>query len=159
MSVFRTGFIYVVMILTIAACAQDSKTIIPEEPKNEAAAPVVPNPPIAEPAKQQETKKAVVFLNTGIKYYEGGKYNQAEKDLKEALKLGLIDTADQVTAHKYLAFIYSFSKRKTLCRKSFEQAFELDPNFILTPAEADHPMWGPIYRKVKAKQKPVKTTP
>jgi len=135
MSVFRTDVICAAMILILAACAQDSKTIIPEK-----------------------TNKATAFLNAGIKYYEEGKYNPAEKNLKEALKLDMLDTTEQVTAHKYLAFIYSVSKRKTLCQKAFEKAFELDPNFTLSSSEAGHPMWGPIYRSVKAKFNPDKTS-
>ena len=107
-----------------------------------------------EPVKPEN--KATALFNTGIKCYEEGKYNYAEKNLKAALKLDLLDTTDQVAANKYLAFIYSVSNRKTLGRKAFEKAFELDPNFTLSPAEAGHPLWGPIYRSVKAKFNPNK---
>jgi Tfp pilus assembly protein PilF len=157
MSVFRTGSICAVMILILAACAQDSKTIIPEDSKEEVSIdPVDPKTQIAEPVQSEDKIKAMLLLNAGVKCYEEGKYNSAEKSLKAALKTDLLDTADQVTAHKYLAFLYSVSNRKTLCRKAFEKAFELDPNFTLSPAEAGHPMWGPIYLSVKAKLKPVR---
>ena len=40
--------------------------------------------------------------------------------------------------------------RTSACRAEFRKAFEADPAFDLTPAEAGHPMWGPVFRSVKA---------
>ena len=159
MSVFRTGVICAAMILILAACTQFSKTTNPEKSNNDVSTTsVVPSPQTVEPVKPENTNKATALLNAGIKYFEDGKYNQAEKNLKEALKLDFIDMNQIVTAHKYLAFIYSVSNRKTHSRKEFEKAFELDPSFTLSPAEAGHPLWGPIYHSVKAKFNPDKTS-
>ena len=36
-----------------------------------------------------------------------------------------------------------------LCRDEFRKAFEIYPEFALTPAEDGHPIWGPVYRNVR----------
>jgi Tfp pilus assembly protein PilF len=99
-------------------------------------------------------------LSAGIKSYEEGEYKDSAKLLKESLTKGLPDKADQVKAHKYLAFIYCVSDREKECANEFKKAFELDPNFELQAAEAGHPLWGPVYRSVKgAKATPEKNKP
>jgi Tfp pilus assembly protein PilF len=90
-------------------------------------------------------------LKDGIRLYEDGKYQQALTSLQNALNAGLSD-ADQVTANKYLAFISCVSSRERQCRAYFRRALELDPSFELTPAEAGHPMWGPVFKNVKARK-------
>jgi Tfp pilus assembly protein PilF len=94
-------------------------------------------------------------LSAGIKNYEEGNYKDSAKLLQEALKKGLSDKADQIKVHKYLAFIHCVSGRKKECTNEFKKALALDPNFELQPAEAGHPLWGPVYRSVKD----VKATP
>ena len=59
---------------------------------------------------------------------------------------------DRVKAHKYLAFIACVSSQQLTCREEFGIALELDPKFDLAPAEAGHPIWGPVFKSVKAKQ-------
>ena len=88
-------------------------------------------------------------LASGIRKYEDGAYPEATKDLQTALELGLW-SSDRVRAHKYLAFIYCVSDRDDLCRDEFRRALEIDPRMQLSPAEAGHPTWGPIFRSVKA---------
>jgi hypothetical protein len=61
----------------------------------------------------------------------------------------LAGRGEQASAHKYLAFINCVSGRPNGCREEFRKAFVADPNFDLTPAEAGHPMWGPVFRSVK----------
>ena len=90
-------------------------------------------------------------LKEGVRLYEDGKYPQALTTLQNALNDGLSD-ADQVTANKYLAFISCVSNRERQCRAYFRRALELDPSFELTPAEAGHPMWGPVFRNIKARK-------
>ena len=41
------------------------------------------------------------------------------------------------------------SGREILCRDEFRKAFEIYPDFALTPAEDGHPIWGPVYRSVR----------
>lgn len=90
-------------------------------------------------------------LRAGIRDYENGRLTQAQENLQSALQAGL-KQEDEITANKYLAFIACSQKRERNCRAYFSRALELNPNFELTPAEAGHPMWGPIYRSVKARR-------
>ena len=93
-------------------------------------------------------RKGEPQLQTGIKNYDEGRLAQAQTNFEGALAAGL-NQSDQITAHKYLAFIHCVSKRERQCRAHFRSALELDPNFELQPAEAGHPMWGPVFRSVK----------
>ena len=88
-------------------------------------------------------------LAAGIKQYEEGKYADASKQLQAAIQQGL-SASDEVKAHKYLAFINCVSDRLASCREEFRKALRIDPGMELTPAEAGHPSWGPVFRAVKA---------
>lgn len=95
-------------------------------------------------------RKAEKLLSAGLRQYEDGDYKAAAASLREALDAGLTFTSDKLAAHKYLAFIYCASGQERACRDEFHRAFELDPQFSLEPAEQGHPLWGPVYRQVKA---------
>lgn len=90
-------------------------------------------------------------FSSGVKSYEEGNYKTSLAALQEALDIGLHNKGDQVAAYKYLAFIHCISGREKQCRDGFKKAFEIDPNFDLKPAESGHPIWGPVFRSVKAK--------
>ncbi|MBI3903233.1 MAG: TssQ family T6SS-associated lipoprotein [Nitrosomonadales bacterium] len=87
----------------------------------------------------------------GVKNYEEGDYAAATESLKDALKDGLSSKSDLVIAHKYLAFIDCVSNREKQCRDEFRKVLEIDPGFDLKPAEAGHPVWGPVFRSEKAR--------
>ncbi|MDP2869307.1 TssQ family T6SS-associated lipoprotein [Methyloversatilis sp.] len=101
--------------------------------------------PSAAPARATSAEE---LLAEGIKKYEDARYPEAAELLKSSLGPGLRSRASHARAHKYLAFIHCISKREAACRQSFERAFAADPAFALTPAEAGHPQWGPVYRSV-----------
>ncbi|HSH07029.1 MAG TPA: TssQ family T6SS-associated lipoprotein [Burkholderiales bacterium] len=88
------------------------------------------------------------LLRAGISQYDNGRYDDASRSLRLALKRGL-SLSDQVTAHKYLAFIQCAAGREAQCREEFARALRIDPNMELAPAEAGHPIWGPVFREVK----------
>ena len=90
-------------------------------------------------------------LKAGIRQYEDGKYAAAATSLQNALSAGLTDS-DQVVANKYLAFISCTQGRERQCRAYFRRALELNPGFELEPAEAGHPMWGPVFKNVKGRR-------
>lgn len=94
--------------------------------------------------------KAEQELSAGLRAYEDGRYKPAAKNLQSALDAGLAFKTDQVRAHKYLAFIYCISEQERQCREEFRRAYALDSKFDLEPAEAGHPIWGPVFRSVKA---------
>ena len=90
-------------------------------------------------------------LVSGIKSYEEGDYQTALITIRKAQEMGLNDKHDQVIAFKYLAFIHCVSGQDKQCRDEFRKALALDPTFDLTPAEAGHPLWGPVFRGEKAR--------
>jgi Tfp pilus assembly protein PilF len=89
-------------------------------------------------------------LIEGIRLYDEGQYPAAEAALKRALQAGLASTRDQATAHKLIAFVACTSAREAECEAAFRAARSADPAFELAKAEAGHPMWGPVYRRVMA---------
>ena len=91
------------------------------------------------------------YLAEGELNYEEGNYKVAKRRLRFALEEGL-RRPDRVKAHKFLAFIACVSSQPLSCREEFAIALELDPNFELDAAEAGHPIWGPMFKNVKAKQ-------
>jgi Tfp pilus assembly protein PilF len=94
--------------------------------------------------------KGAPDLAAGIREYDDGNYPASAKSLQRALDLGLSASADRIKAHKYLAFIDCTSGREQKCRDEFRAALQIDPNMELAPAEAGHPIWGPVFRSVKA---------
>ena len=94
-------------------------------------------------------KKGEQMLSAGIKNYEEGNYKKAAKNLQDSLDAGLSNKNDQVKAHKYMAFIHCASGRQSQCRDSFKKALEINPDFKLAPAEAGHPIWGPVFQGIR----------
>jgi Tfp pilus assembly protein PilF len=90
-------------------------------------------------------------LSKGVESYEDGNYIASVEALNNVLQAKLADKDDKVSAYKYLAFIHCVSGREKMCYESFRRALALNPNFDLTPAEAGHPVWGPVFRSAKAK--------
>ena len=88
-------------------------------------------------------------LSAGLKLYEAGEYEESAKNLQGAIELGVPDK-QRADAHKYLAFIHCASNRERQCREEFRKALAVDPALELGPAEASHPVWGPIFRSLKA---------
>jgi Tfp pilus assembly protein PilF len=93
--------------------------------------------------------KGQATLAIGLKQYEEGRYAESMKSLQSAIDQGLSD-ADRVSAHKHTAFIHCAQSRERACRDEFRKALRVDPSLDLAPAEAGHPIWGPIFRSVKA---------
>jgi Tfp pilus assembly protein PilF len=89
-------------------------------------------------------------LLNGLRAYEDGQYGDAERELQRALAAGLVSAKDRANAQKHLAFVYCTSNRMADCDRAFREALAADPEFALTRAEAGHPLWGPVYRRVTA---------
>jgi Tfp pilus assembly protein PilF len=96
-----------------------------------------------------EPTKAQQMLSAGLKQYENGRYEQSQKSLQSAVQQGLGER-DRLTAYKHLAFIHCVSGREQECRAEFRNALAIDPGMDLAPEEAGHPMWGRVFRSVKA---------
>lgn len=122
--------------VTLAACAP----MPTEAPKP--VAPQVTEDTLLTRAREQ--------LATGLKQYEAGDYENAQKSFASSLDHGLLGKAEQATARKHIAFIHCLAAREAQCTEEFRKAFEIDPTFALTTAEDGHPIWGPVYRNVRA---------
>ncbi len=145
MSFFRAIALCMMTLILLAGCSFISK---PGKPRD-----------IPKSSKPVDLNRGSSFYSAGITYYEEGEYESAEKNLKLALTLGLANPEDNKNAHKFLAFLYCVSDRQTLAETEFKKAFEIDPGFSLSPAESGHPMWQPVYDKVKSQMTPVKKLP
>ena len=140
-SLLPRGLVPLVAAGVLSACA-----VAPGSPS--APAEVRTGPALVAP--RASAGKAEQNLASGIASYDDGAYMQAMLQLQNALLLGLDSGIRQAEAHKYLAFIYCVGKFPALCSDEFAKALAADPGFELTPAEAGHPLWGPIFRKLKA---------
>jgi hypothetical protein len=46
--------------------------------------------------------------------------------------------------------MYCIGGQQNQCRDEFRRALEIDPKLDLKPEEAGHPIWGPVFKSVKA---------
>lgn len=129
------------LALVLAACLTACAA---NKPKPAPAPP--PDP--AEVARQQAEARGKDMLAKGVGEYEAGSYPQAEATLLSPDIWAASDTI-KISALKHLAFTYCVTERPALCRQSFERALQLDPNFDLTAAEHNHPLWGPEFKNAK----------
>lgn len=88
-------------------------------------------------------------LLDGIRAYDEGQYIVAEAALQRALAAVLPAHRDQALAHKLLAFITCSSERLDACEAAFRAAMAADSAFTLGKSEAGHPMWGPVYERLR----------
>ena len=123
--------IKLIFAASLAGCA--STQVAPPQ------APAQPAPPSADQVALQE----------GIDLYNKGDFNGAIKRLGAAEITNGGSKARQLEALKYQAFSYCVTSRKTLCGKQFEKALKLDPAFDLAPGEHGHPLWGPVFTRLK----------
>jgi len=152
-----TGLFLAIAALALSGCgALPQKELWPTPPSAPAPAPKAPAAEAKEePAVETEAPAPKVApapkrspqLLAGIAAYDDGKHREAAKLLRSAFPK--LSRVEQVEAHKYLAFIECSLSRNSQCRDEFRKALSLDPAFDLTPAEAGHPLWGPIFRSVK----------
>ena len=111
-----------------------------------AACAQTPPPPVG--LLDVTSRPAERALLDGLKAYDEAQYGTAELQFKQALALGLPSPRDRAEAHKRLAFIDCTSGKLTQCETEFRLAQQADATFRLDKAEAGHPVWGPVYRKV-----------
>lgn len=94
------------------------------------------------------SRPAEKALLAGLRAYDDAQYDVAERQFSLALATGLASPKDRAEAHKRLAFVHCAAGKVGECETEFRRAREADPAFALDRAEAGHPIWGPVYRKV-----------
>lgn len=139
----------------LAACA-DTKPAGPAAGASMTATAPVPVParsPAAAPGVAAPVAPMPLSaLDDGIALYDKGEYNGAIRKLATA-NVPAAPKATQLQALKYTAFSYCLTNRQTLCRQQFDKALKIDPTFDLEPGEKGHPLWGPVFAKVKKSRK------
>jgi len=143
----------VVVLVVLAGCQSPPPVAQPELPRVEAPEPAAPPiVPVAPPPPRVPTPGERA-LDEGIALYDAGDFNGAIKRLLGAKEIWTdaapVSTANKVSAHKYIAFSYCVTKRRTQCRKQFVDALKLDPAFGLEATEKTHPIWGPEFERAK----------
>jgi len=104
-----------------------------------------PAPPGPERVIERPAEKALL---AGLKAYDDAQYEAAERQFRNALAAGLAAATDRAEAHKRLAFIHCAAGRLPECEAEFRRARAADAAFRLDAAEAGHPVWGPVYRRL-----------
>jgi len=107
--------------------------------------PAVP-PPEVIPAEPSVSQKNLVIA---LASFDRGEYSLAMKQLKPLTTDPDLDKAERLKAIKSLAFAQCLTRAVVACRKTFESAFELDPEFELAAAEQGHPVWGPQFQRAR----------
>ena len=105
--------------------------------------------PPARAKAEPPAAKGEPLLLAGLRYYDDGNYEASARSLQDAIDRGLSDR-ERARAHKHLAFMHCAAERKRSCREEFARALAADPALELGPAEIGHPIWGPVFRAVKA---------
>ncbi len=111
------------------------------------AACETPQPPAPVGLTDLTERPAERALMGAMRAYDDADYPAVERQANEAMKLGLRSNRDVATAHKLRAFVYCTSNRLAACEAEFRAARAADPAFVLSRAEAGHPVWGPVYLK------------
>jgi hypothetical protein len=150
------GALAVVLLLALAGC-QSPAPVAEPEPQRVAApepAPVPPAPVQPPPAPVPIVNASARALADGVGLYDAGNFNGAIKRLLGAKEIWDDSTTadalpNKLAAHKYIAFSYCVTNRRTQCRKHFVDAIKLDADFNLEPTERTHPVWGPEFRRAK----------
>jgi len=142
------------IVLTALGGCQSAPPIAQPEPAPAEQPDAAPAPaPVAPPPPPPVPTPAERALDEGIALYDKGDFNGAIKRILAAKEIwtdaNANATANKLTAHKYVAFSYCVTKRRTQCRKQFVDALKLDAAFTLDPAEKTHPIWGPEFERAK----------
>jgi hypothetical protein len=148
----RASHVVLALAAVLATACQTPPPAAPETSAAPAAAtpsppapqPVPPPPPPPPPPKPA----AEVALEAAMASYDAGDYNGAIKGFASP-DIAAASSDIKVKAHKYAAFSYCVTNRRTQCRQQFVEALKIDPAFALEPAEQTHPIWGPEYKAAK----------
>jgi Tfp pilus assembly protein PilF len=126
-----------------------------------ACAPLAERPeaPASRITEEDLRKRAHENLALGTRLYQQGEFDDARRKFSVSLDHGLLSKSEQSDARKHLAFIHCVQGREAACRDEFRKAIEIDPAFVLTPAESGHPIWGPVYVGVSEKLRPPQPPP
>jgi hypothetical protein len=82
--------------------------------------------------------------------YAAGDYGGVIRTVATSDALDHAPDDTRVQAFKLQAFSYCVTNYTQLCEDSFVRILRLEPSFALTPNEAGHPLWGPVFKRAQA---------
>lgn len=141
----------------ISACTTETQNVTPSgsgtkpgsaEPAQTKQAPESPERIAARTARAV----ARAELDSGVALYNNGDYHGAIKRFGSIFESLKPYKDMELQALKFTAFSYCVIGRPRLCKFQFERAVKLDPSFDLEPGEKGHPLWGPVFDRVKKRE-------
>jgi hypothetical protein len=125
-----------------------------EAPALHPAGSVKPSESVASAPRSKQDQ----LLFEGTEMYDKGDFRGAIRKLILARDAAEEGTPTKQNSFRLLAFSYCVTGQRPLCRAQFVSLVKMSPDFELTRAEAGHPLWGPVFKEVKASSgvKPVK---
>lgn len=96
------------------------------------------------------TAEALAELQQVRDQYSAGQYGEVIRGVARSDTLATSSKAVRIEAYKLQAFSYCVTRYTHLCEDSFARILVLDPAFELAPAEAGHPVWGPVFQRARA---------
>jgi tetratricopeptide (TPR) repeat protein len=143
------------MLALLCSCAEETIKKTEPQPKAVEVQPAPPPPPVETPeqiaakaaraAAQAEYDAIIGLYNDGDYRGEIKRFTAAEESLKPYKDL-------ELDGLKFTAFSYCLQGRQVQCRQEFEKAIKIDPSFDLKEGEKGHPLWGPVFKRVKKKE-------
>lgn len=85
----------------------------------------------------------------GLTSYRANRFEPALEDLTVALASGQLRSTDAADARKHIAFIHCSNGRELQCREQFQSILKTNPDFDISPGEANNAAWGPVWRSIK----------
>jgi hypothetical protein len=150
----RLFVVWTIVLLVLAGCETPAPVAEPEPSKVQAPEPEPPPLPPAPPPPPPVVTASARALASGVALYDAGDFNGAIRRLAGAREIwddsiSADALANKLAAHKYIAFSYCVTNRRTLCRRQFVDALRLDSGFALEATEKTHPVWGPEFERAK----------
>lgn len=105
-----------------------------------------------QPCCDERSAASRQYLGQGVALFDVRNYQDAERALHAALFVGLPNVAERVLALKYLAFTYCSNGEAARCAAAFDEAFTLQPAFMLGDHEARNPAWRTTYLRSQARR-------
>lgn len=82
--------------------------------------------------------------------YNAGRYGDVIRQVATSDALHQSTDEIRIESLKLQAFSYCLGNYRQLCEDGFHRILQLQPSFTLSPSEAGHPQWGPVFRQAKA---------
>lgn len=95
------------------------------------------------------TSNSQSAYDEGLRLYRQGQYQAALEQFATVQSPRSL----QLQALKYSAFSQCVTNQLAACEQSFAQALSISPGFRLSQTEQGHPVWGPVFAKVLARQR------